>query len=192
MNKKLLDDFVQRAVQLRLMGFAKQEMRGILTEELAHAPSEEEWEEIEQGLKTSLRDFTLDTDETNEDLNLFLKRSEWIQQQLLSVLNSMLRNYNAQTEGRVEHVNPDGTVEPVLPVKPSDIATMGEKILKLDQDRLAARLSYPPSLQKAQQALAVNDADMIGGSSYAALTEQLWDSPDELDEPYDADFEAAQ
>lgn len=199
MNPELLRAFIDRGVQLQLMGFGAAERRAILTDELSFAPTDTEWDDIEQGMKTALRDFQLDEDATHTALNSYLRRSEWIQGQLLGVFNSMLRNYNAQSEGRMEH-DPDpvtGVAEPVLPVKPSDIAAMGEKILKLDQDRLAATLSYPASLQKAQLAQAQQQAEALpAGGGLAALTDALWDDEDddagEGDEITDADFQEAQ
>ncbi|QAY18160.1 hypothetical protein [Thermus phage TSP4] len=49
----------------------------------------------------------------------------------------MLRNYNAMLEGLTEH--PDGS--PVIPVRPSDIAAMADRIMKIDQERVTALLN---------------------------------------------------
>lgn len=194
MSDEQIQAFAERAIELKLMGFRKNEWQEIVADQFGVIPTQEEFEQIEMTIKAALREFHVEADLANEDLNLYLRRSSWIQEQLLNIFNNMLRNYNALVEGKIEHdPDPDGNIAPVLPVKPNEIAAMGEKILKLDQERLAAQMSYPHALQKAQHALAITkqEAYNLSDGGYAALTDQLWDDPEEDEDPVDADYEEA-
>ena len=184
MNPSLLESLVSRASALHLMGFTKKEIKPILESEQKMALLDAEVDQVWQQVQGKLKGFELDKDSADADLNLYLKRSDWIQSQLLVVFNNMLTNHNAMLEGKVEHdPEEDGLVKPVIPVKALDIAAMGEKIMKIDQERLAAKLSYPKSLQAATQLLASKEA-----LSLPHETQSVLDSFSDMGETLDAEF----
>jgi hypothetical protein len=156
---ELHEQLVARCQELQTMGFKGDELKLILEAEFTFALTYPEFQKIVQDAKARQQHFELDTRATHEGYNQTLRRMDYIQSILLSVFQNMVKNYNAASHGQVEH-EPDpetGEVYPVTAVKPMDLANMGEKILKIDQERVAAMLSYPKLLESARAIAQLED-----------------------------------
>lgn len=157
---ELHEQLIGRCQELQTMGFKGDELKLILEAEFTFALTGAEFQRIVQDAKARAQHFELDTREANEGYNQTLRRMDYVQSILLSVFQNMVKNYNAASQGRVEH-DPDpetGEVYPVTAVKPMDLANMGEKILKIDQERVSAMLSYPKHLESARALAQLEDS----------------------------------
>jgi len=132
------------------MGFSWSEVRSILSTEYTYALTAGEFRDIRDGIEDTLSDFDDSLDSADRDMNIALMRMDQIQNDLLGIYQRMLQHYTASQQGQDEF--DDGT--PVFHVKPADIVSLGERIIKLDQDRISARLQYPSAKAASMQALA--------------------------------------
>ena len=128
--------FRDRVLKLYLLGFDANEIaqtltldskRNVTVEEVLAALAEAR--ELLSALPT--------LEDVRAEVGQALERARIFQKDLLAIYQNMLRNYNAMMEGLTEH--PDGT--PVVGVRPADIATMADKIMKIDQERVTALLN---------------------------------------------------
>jgi hypothetical protein len=172
---------VARVHELWTMGFTKQEVKPIVEAEFSHALTESEFAEVFRTAQQERRQYSFDISPVHAEYHQTLQRMQYVQGVLLNVFQSMQKNFQAAMEGRMEHdPDPDtGEVHPVIAVKPLELAAMGEKILKIDQDRVSAMLAYP------RHVMAASAARISDGSSkppqLGAITEQFV-SGEELDD----------
>lgn len=125
-----------RVLKLYLLGFDPKEIADTLTLDTKKPVSVEEVLDILAELRSTLAVLP-SLEDIRSEVGEALERAKVFQKDLLAVYQNMLRNYNAMLEGLREH--PDGT--PVVPVRPSDIASMADRIMKIDQERVNALLN---------------------------------------------------
>ena len=129
-------NFKDRVLKLHLLGFDPSEIATTLTLDTKRNVSVEEVLEVLNELRSTLAVLP-SLDDIRSEVGEALERARVFQKDLLAVYQNMLRNYNAMLEGLTEH--PDGS--PVIPVRPSDIASMADRIMKIDQERVTALLN---------------------------------------------------
>jgi hypothetical protein len=178
------DKLVVRTIELQAMGFTKPEIKPILEAEQAYALTPSEYDEVFKGAKAQQSAYEFETGPIHEQYNKTLQRMDYVQNVLLNAFQQMIKNYNAAQEGRMEH-DPDpetGDVHPVVAVKALDLAAMGEKIIKIDQERVSAMLSYPRHVMAARAARVSENA--ARPPALEAITAQFVD-----DDPVDAEYD---
>lgn len=193
MTDELLEQLCQRYNQLLAMGFNSAEIKPILQMEFSYALKEKEFQRVVERAQSIQAEYAYDETSVHQHFNQAVQRMTYVQQVLLSAFQQMIKNYNAGMEGKVEHdPDPDtGEVFPVVAVRPLDLAAMGEKIMKIDNDRLSAMLNYPKALQSAKAALPDTNQKP---KSLAQISSQFVadDDDDILEADYeDADYEEA-
>ena len=155
MSDELLDKLAERFNQLLVMGFDQNEIRSILQMEFSYGLTDNEYKKVVALARSIQSNYNYDQGHVNQEYHHTVQRMSYVQKVLLSAFQQMIKNYNAAMEGRIEH-DPDpetGEVHPVVAVRALDLATMGEKIMKIDNDRLSALLNYPKAVQAAKAAL---------------------------------------
>lgn len=128
--------FKDRVLKLYLLGFDPQEIATTLTLDTKREVKPEEVMAALAEIRSTLAVLP-SIDDIRSEVGEALERARVFQKDLLAVYQNMLRNYNAMLEGLSEH--PDGS--PVIPVRPSDIAAMADRIMKIDQERVTALLN---------------------------------------------------
>lgn len=179
---ELHDQLVGRTLELQTMGFKGQELKLILEAEFTFALTGPEFQGILRDAEQRQQHYELDARDAHAGYNQTLQRMNYVQEILLSVFQNMVKNYNAASAGKMEH-DPDpetGDVYPVTAIKPLDLAVMGEKILKIDQERVAAMLSYP-KLLKSAEATAQLENTPTTPKQLAAAVADLYDEDDDID-----------
>jgi hypothetical protein len=172
-----------RILELITMGFTKAELKPVIEAEFSYALSHPEFDELFQDAKQQRERYDFDPGPIHGEYHQTLQRMNYVQGVMLNVFQLMQKNFQAAMEGRAEH-DPDpetGEVYPVIAVKPLELASLGEKILKIDQDRVSAILAYP------RHFLAASAAQLGQGQRQAPaledVTRQFIDLGDD-----DADF----
>ena len=115
-----------------------------------------------------------------EDMGQTWARAELIQNDLLGIYQGMLRNYHAQQSGLREHAD---NGDPVIAVKATEIVAVGDKIIKIDQDRVNSRVNAAKLLQVAEP------AKLPGSSPLPSPALMMAGLSEDID---DADFEEAE
>lgn len=179
-----LEAMTKRLLELEAIGFDRQEILPILSAEFKRDISPSDWTALLAYAEDRMSRHDPELAAINRQFNVTLNRMAYIKGVLLGVFQHMVKNYNATLEGKVEH-DPDpvtGEVYPVLAVKPLDLAAMAEKIIKLDQEELAALLTYPKHQQQVQAMLGLQQ---VASGTYQ-LSALISDDPTD-DEPMDVE-----
>ncbi len=153
--------FRERVLKLYLLGFDIQEIVTTLTLDTKRKVSEEE---VVAALNEAreLLSALPSIEDIRAEVGQALERAKMFQKDLLAIYQNMLRNYNAMLEGLTEHE--DGT--PVIGVRPTDIAAMADRIMRIDQERVNAlintvrtlgSLAPTPALPAASDVVSVSD-----------------------------------
>lgn len=131
-----MNDLKQRIIKLYLLGFDAKEIATTIQLDTKRSFSEEQViavlheARLEMSAMPSIEDIRAEVGQS-------LERAKLMQKDLLVIYQNMLRNYNAMMEGLTEHE--DGT--PVIGVRPSDIAAMADRIMKIDHERINALIN---------------------------------------------------
>lgn len=163
---------IERLKKLHLLGFKKDEQKGIIEMEFATKLTllefDELWTEMHAGMSAmpELADL-------KRDLGQTWARAEMLQNDLLGIYSGMLRNYNAAQTGAREH--DDGT--PVIAVRPTEIVAVADKIMKIDQERVVSRMNAAKMLQITAPPSA--GSALPGISNPAAIMSSLADEDED-------------
>lgn len=149
-----------RVLRLRLLGFEKAEIGPILAREFEReipaSELDEVWGRIDERLAEQPQVRQLKT-----LLGLSWARQDMMLSDLLAVYQLMVKNFNAMAEGLKEH--PDGT--PVIAVRATELAAVADRIMKIDQERVAstvAALRMLPELEGAPAGpKALEDGEVV-------------------------------
>lgn len=185
---------LERAKQLKLMGFRKDEVRPVLEAEHGISLTLPEYEELWKKLLAALGQMP-EVSDVKQEIGQAWERSKLIQSDLLAVYQLLVRNFNAYMDGQTEIVDPvTGDVRPVIPVRANDLISVADKVLKIDQERVTSMLNSLKVIPALEAPPEEPTPALPGHSMLATLIDEEDDPDDEeeAEEPLDADFQASQ
>lgn len=168
---------VERLRKLHLLGFTQQEQQATIQVEFATKLTAFEFAQLHAEMKAELAVLP-ELNELKYSLGETWARQDMIQNDLLGIYQQMIRNFNAQQRGLREH---EDNNDPVIAVRPTEIVSVGDKIIKIDQERAMSKITALKLLQTAEPSRAP------GGSLPGPPTAVVLSSLSEDVE--DADFE---
>lgn len=129
---------LERVKRLHLLSFNKEEIKPIIEAEYGVSITHADFNLLYEAMREELATMP-EVKAIKRKLGESWSRMDMLKTDLLTIYQTMLRNYNAWIAGKTEHDDEDGG--PVIAVKPSDIAQMAERIAKFDQDTVVSQLN---------------------------------------------------